>query len=49
MTLCPANDLFSHPEAHQSDATPASPDPARPTWTNLFQEPVPSPRTSSDH
>jgi hypothetical protein len=48
MTLHPANHLFSHPETHDAHATSSSPDPEQPSWTNLFQEPVPTQRASSD-
>jgi hypothetical protein len=49
MTLHPANQLFSHPETHDPLATSSSPDPEQPSWTNLFQEPVPTQRASSEH
>ncbi len=48
MTLHPANHLFSHPETHDPVATSSSPDPEQPSWTNLFQEPVPTQRASSE-
>ncbi|GGU42875.1 hypothetical protein [Lentzea flava] len=48
MTLHPVNDLFSHPETHDPVAASSSPGPEQPSWTNLFQEPVPAPRASAE-
>ena len=48
VTLHPANELFSHPETHDPLATSSSPEPEQPSWTNLFQEPVPTQRASSE-
>ena len=44
----PANQLFSHPETHDPVATSSSSEPEQPSWTNLFQEPVPTQRASSE-
>ncbi|SDF40607.1 hypothetical protein SAMN05216553_101477 [Lentzea fradiae] len=44
VTLPSANDLFSHPETHTTKATAGAPDQDQPSWTNLFQEPVPAQR-----
>ncbi|SES17563.1 hypothetical protein [Lentzea albida] len=49
MTLFTANDLFSHPETHQPQAESGPAGSDRPSWTNLFQEPVPAPRVPSEH
>jgi hypothetical protein len=48
VTLQPANHLFSHPETHDAFETSGSPDPEQPSWTNLFQEPVPTQRASAE-
>ncbi|SEQ94077.1 hypothetical protein SAMN05216188_106294 [Lentzea xinjiangensis] len=49
MTLHTPDQLFSHPETHSSHATPSALDADQPSWTNLFQEPVPAQRPSSEH
>ncbi|HUQ61487.1 hypothetical protein [Lentzea sp.] len=48
MNLHPADDLFSHPETHQTHVDAGSAQSGQPSWTNLFQEPLPSQRTSSE-
>lgn len=48
MTLNPPNELFSHPETHETHAKPGSPDPEQRASTNLFQEPA-SHTTQPDH
>lgn len=48
MTLHPVNHLFSHPETHAPVATSSAPEPDQPSWTNLFQEPVPTQRASAE-
>ncbi|MEU7479788.1 hypothetical protein AB0A63_27615 [Lentzea sp. NPDC042327] len=49
MTLPSANDLFSHPENHETHTQPGPAESDRPSWTNLFQEPVPAQRVPSEH
>jgi hypothetical protein len=46
MTLNPANELFSHPETHDSHAKPGSPDPEQRSRKDLFQEPAPAPQST---
>jgi len=41
----PANELFSHPETHQSH-TPSSSEQEQPASTNLFREPVSAPEST---
>lgn len=48
VTLPSANDLFSHPETHTTQAATGAQDQDQPSWTNLFQEPVPAQRPRSD-
>ncbi|MFD4636193.1 hypothetical protein ACFWN2_02690 [Lentzea sp. NPDC058436] len=47
MTSRSANDLFSHPETHESDARHRPGDLDRSAWADLFQEPGPAPATPS--
>jgi len=49
VSLFSANDLFSHPEATRPDAQPGAAEHEQPSWTNLFQEPVPAPRVPANH
>jgi hypothetical protein len=45
MTPNPENELFSHPESHESHAKAGTPDPQQRTSTNLFQEPASAPQS----
>ncbi|HEX7301573.1 hypothetical protein [Lentzea sp.] len=48
MTLHLADDLFSHLESHQPQASEGASHAAQPTWTNLFQEPPAVPAASAE-
>ncbi len=48
MTLSSTDNLFSHPETHSSHASTGASHHDQPAWTNLFQEPLPEQRTSTE-